>query len=609
MSASTGNVLGWIFMSYRREETAYAAGWLFDRLASHFGRDKVFRDVDAIELGDDFVEVITAAVGSCDVLLALIGDRWLTITDQEGRRRLDNPDDFVRLEIEAALTRNVRVIPILVEGARMPRADELPASLDKLVRRQALELSPSRFEFDTRRLLRVLDRTLAEAQEQARQEAERAAHRRQMEQLQDQIRQRAAAQDWDAVLTVDDQLAALDPAAADPDGLASTAREQIARRQEAEEAAAAHRRQMEQLQDQIRQRAAAQDWDAVLTVDDQLAALDPAAADPDGLASTAREQIARRQEAEEAAAAHRRQMEQLQDQIRQRAAAQDWDAVLTVDDQLAALDPAAADPDGLASTAREQIARRQEAERAAHRRQIEQLQDQIRQRAAAQDWDAVLTVDDQLAALDPAAADPDGLASTAREQIARRQEAERAAHRRQIEQLQDQIRQRAAAQDWDAVLTVDDQLAALDPAAADPDGLASTAREQIARRQEAERAAAPLGPVRSILSVLWALLPTLTIGLLTPILAPIPFAHAAVRLRDQGLWLITAAYGLGSLTIWIMWIVAINEKWDAASLTFYFILLVLGVVATIHAFKLRRRVFAPPSPPTVATPSSSRAVS
>ena len=545
MSASTGNVLGWIFMSYRREETAYAAGWLFDRLASHFGRDKVFRDVDAIELGDDFVEVITAAVGSCDVLLALIGDRWLTITDQEGRRRLDNPDDFVRLEIEAALTRNVRVIPILVEGARMPRADELPASLDKLVRRQALELSPSRFEFDTRRLLRVLDRTLAEAQEQARQEAERAAHRRQMEQLQDQIRQRAAAQDWDAVLTVDDQLAALDPAAADPDGLASTAREQIARRQEAEEAAAAHRRQMEQLQDQIRQRAAAQDWDAVLTVDDQLAALDPAAADPDGLASTAREQIARRQEAE----------------------------------------------------------------RAAHRRQMEQLQDQIRQRAAAQDWDAVLTVDDQLAALDPAAADPDGLASTAREQIARRQEAERAAHRRQIEQLQDQIRQRAAAQDWDAVLTVDDQLAALDPAAADPDGLASTAREQIARRQEAERAAAPLGPVRSILSVLWALLPTLTIGLLTPILAPIPFAHAAVRLRDQGLWLITAAYGLGSLTIWIMWIVAINEKWDAASLTFYFILLVLGVVATIHAFKLRRRVFAPPSPPTVATPSSSRAVS
>jgi hypothetical protein len=106
--------------------------------------------------------VITRAVGSCDVLLALIGDQWLTITDAHGRRRLDNPDDFVRLEIEAALSRRVRVIPILVDGARMPRADELPDSLAALVRRQALELSPVRFDFDTSRLLKVLDRTLAE---------------------------------------------------------------------------------------------------------------------------------------------------------------------------------------------------------------------------------------------------------------------------------------------------------------------------------------------------------------------------------------------------------------------------------------------------------------
>jgi hypothetical protein len=113
----------------------------------------------------------------------------------------------------------------------------------------------------------------------------------------------------------------------------------------------------------------------------------------------------------------------------------------------------------------------------------------------------------------------------------------------------------------------------------------------------------------SILSVLWALLPTLTIGILTPILAPTPFVHAAVRLRGQGLWLIAAAYGFGSLTVWIMWIVAIDEKWTAASLIFYFILLALGVVATIHAFKLRSRVFAPPSPPTAANSGSPGAVS
>jgi hypothetical protein len=128
-------------------------------MADRFG-GQVFKDVDSLEPGDDWVEVITRVVGSCDVLLALIGDRWLTITDEDGRRRLDDPDDFVRLEIEAALARDVRVIPILVEGARMPRATELPPSLAKLARRQALVLSPA--NFDTSRLLRVLDKTLAE---------------------------------------------------------------------------------------------------------------------------------------------------------------------------------------------------------------------------------------------------------------------------------------------------------------------------------------------------------------------------------------------------------------------------------------------------------------
>jgi hypothetical protein len=155
---------GRIFISYRRDETAYPAGWLFDRLAQHFGAGQVFKDVDSIELGDDFVQVITKAVGSCDVLLALIGNQWLTITDAQERRRLDDPDDFVRVEIEAALSRNVRIIPILVDGARMPHADELPAGLAGLTRRQALELSPSRFEYDTSRLLKVLDMTLAEVQ-------------------------------------------------------------------------------------------------------------------------------------------------------------------------------------------------------------------------------------------------------------------------------------------------------------------------------------------------------------------------------------------------------------------------------------------------------------
>jgi hypothetical protein len=175
MAVSPPPAVGRIFLSYRREETAYPAAWLYDRLADRFGDGQVFKDVDSIELGDDFVEVLTTAVGSCDVLLAVIGLRWLDATDEDGRRRLDDPDDFVRLEIEAALARNVRVIPILVDGARMPRATDLPPSLVRLVRRQALELSPNRFELDTSRLLRVLEKTLAEVRTAQAQAAGTAA--------------------------------------------------------------------------------------------------------------------------------------------------------------------------------------------------------------------------------------------------------------------------------------------------------------------------------------------------------------------------------------------------------------------------------------------------
>ena len=152
-----------IFISYRRDDTAYAAGWLFDRLVDEFGPEQVFKDVDSIALGDDYVDAITAAVSSTDVLLALIGDKWLGMVDEHGERRLDDPDDFVRLEIEAALERDVRVIPILVEGARMPRSEQLPQSLAALARRQALELTSSRFSSDTRTLLSVLEKTPAGA--------------------------------------------------------------------------------------------------------------------------------------------------------------------------------------------------------------------------------------------------------------------------------------------------------------------------------------------------------------------------------------------------------------------------------------------------------------
>src|SRR3954471_1637022 len=169
MALSTPRTPGRIFISYRRNETDFPASWLYERLAAHFGPDYVFKDVDSIELGDDFAEVIANAVGACDVLLVLIGAQWLAITDEAGRRRLENSDDFVRLEVEAGLQRKVRIIPILIGRARMPGEHELPASLGKLVRRQALALDSTRFEADTRRLVRVVEKTLAE--EEARREA------------------------------------------------------------------------------------------------------------------------------------------------------------------------------------------------------------------------------------------------------------------------------------------------------------------------------------------------------------------------------------------------------------------------------------------------------
>jgi hypothetical protein len=149
-----------IFISYRREDAAGHAGRLFDRLAARFGKDSVFMDVEGIEAGVDFIETIDAAVGRCDVLLAVIGRGWLSSQNSQGKRRLDDPQDFVRVETASALARKVRVVPVLVEGAQMPVAEELPEDLRGLTRRQAVELRDSRWEADIQALIGVLERVL-----------------------------------------------------------------------------------------------------------------------------------------------------------------------------------------------------------------------------------------------------------------------------------------------------------------------------------------------------------------------------------------------------------------------------------------------------------------
>ena len=125
-----------------------SAGRLSDRLSNHFPSNQIFMDVDSIDLGEDFVKTIEETVGSCDVLITVIGKGWLTSCDQEGQRRLDNPEDFVRIEIATALKRDIRVIPVLVDGASMPRSGDLPDDLKALVRRNALQLGHERFRTD-----------------------------------------------------------------------------------------------------------------------------------------------------------------------------------------------------------------------------------------------------------------------------------------------------------------------------------------------------------------------------------------------------------------------------------------------------------------------------
>jgi hypothetical protein len=146
-----------IFLSYRRDDSGGHAGRLYDRLRPHFGRANLFfMDADTVPLGLDFVETTLDAVRYCNVLLAVIGRQWLTCTDPQGQRRLDNPEDLVRLEITTALEREIRVIPVLVGGASMPPFTELPDVLGPLTRRQALEVG-NLFHPDVDRLIAELE--------------------------------------------------------------------------------------------------------------------------------------------------------------------------------------------------------------------------------------------------------------------------------------------------------------------------------------------------------------------------------------------------------------------------------------------------------------------
>lgn len=161
-----GGALG-VFISYRRRDTRYPAAWLDERLVSHFGRSHVFKDVDSIKPGEDFVEAISRAVNECHTMLVVIGNDWLNKPSHLARASAVPSIDFVYLEIEQALSHGLRVIPVLIDGASMPSEAQLPPSIVALARRNAIELHANHFNADFDRLLPVI--------QQARQSAEHAA--------------------------------------------------------------------------------------------------------------------------------------------------------------------------------------------------------------------------------------------------------------------------------------------------------------------------------------------------------------------------------------------------------------------------------------------------
>ena len=153
-----------IFINYRRQDSEGYVGRLYDHLSDHFERDEIFMDVDSIKPGADFVKELEDAVERCEVFIAMIGPQWSSLVDETGSRRLEQWNDFVRIEIASALKQNKLIIPVLVGQARMPNPTELPEDLAGLARRNAIELSHTRFKYDVEKLINAIKETSKERQ-------------------------------------------------------------------------------------------------------------------------------------------------------------------------------------------------------------------------------------------------------------------------------------------------------------------------------------------------------------------------------------------------------------------------------------------------------------
>src|SRR5262245_44827937 len=152
-----------IFISYRRADSKHATSRVYDRLRTEFGKGSVFKDVDSIPIGTDFRDVLKKVLTQCRVALVMIGPDWVTSPDADGKPRLSNPTDYVRLALEATLARGISIVPVLLDGATVPRPEELPESLQPICYRHALAVGDDpHFDDDVARLLRGIRQLLAQ---------------------------------------------------------------------------------------------------------------------------------------------------------------------------------------------------------------------------------------------------------------------------------------------------------------------------------------------------------------------------------------------------------------------------------------------------------------
>jgi tetratricopeptide (TPR) repeat protein len=373
-----------VFVSYRRQDARHVAGRLADRLVERF---QVFMDMDTIEPGTDFTDVIRQAVEECDVFLSVIGAQWLSVTGDQGQRRLDDPSDWVVAETVAALRRDIPVIPVLVDGAVMPSRSELPPELAPLASRQAMTIRHESFSSDVNRLINAIERRASAAADRGSPPQTQASP--------PPVAPAVIDADYSAGLArffahrYDEAIERFERVLqAQPSHVAAAERLAEARRN----------RQLATWSEQADRAAAEGRWsDAVIQLEN-IRALD--ANYPD---LTRRLQLA----------SSKRRIADLQADIRTLAAAGQWAAVLAAGQELARLDPTQANPDGLVGRAQAELSE-------ARRRRLAELYNQAGQAEAAGRFGEAVAALSQITRLDPANAEVARRLSELRERSAER---------------------------------------------------------------------------------------------------------------------------------------------------------------------------------------------